>query len=252
MREFIRYVMNRPGCDDPAGLRTADAPFYCNGWRAFELKPRGKNIGDDCDNASVDDATTTTAAAFPPPYFTALVDHTRDITRQTHRALLPNAPPAVAEAVVESLDTTLSKIFAGPAGTVTRLHQDAGDAHAWLGQARGRKLFVCYPPDDAPNLYLIEGEAETVQSAVDPLAARRSSVAGAADDQPLYWAAARPVVFVLEPGEVALVPRGWWHYAAALDSSVTVMRNFYHAGTNAEALVQTIIAKAKGTVMCCG
>lgn len=116
------------------------------------------------------------ASAFPPPYFTASVDHTRDITRQTHLALLPTAPPAAAQSVVQSLDTTLSKIFAGPAGTVTRLHYDAGEAHAWLGQAQGRKLFVCYPPDDAPNLYLIEGETETVQSAVDPLAGRERAV----------------------------------------------------------------------------
>jgi hypothetical protein len=193
------------------------------------------------------DITVSNFAAFKCNlYRCASCDHTRDITRTTHRALLPAAPAAAAEAVVESLDATLSKIFAGPAGTVTRLHQDAGEAHAWLGQATGRKLFVCYPPDDAPSLYLIEGETETVQSAIDPLSSSSE------DFFPLYWASARPVVFVLEPGEVVLVPRSWWHYAAALDSSVTVMRNFYHAGTNHEALVKTIIAKARRTVVMCG
>ena len=239
LREYITYLKTRPGSGDIDRLGREDAPFYCNGWRAFEVEVDGRARDQD----------KTMASAFPRPYFTAAVDHTREITRQTHRALLPKADSRTAEALVTSLDDMLSKVFVGPAGTVTRLHQDAGDAHAWLGQVQGRKLFVCYPPDDASHLYPIQGETETVQSAVDPLIPQSIS---SSVDRALYWAHARPVVFVLEPGEVVLVPRGWWHYAAALDLSVTVMRNFYHAGTNAEALVKTIIAKARGTVLCCG
>jgi len=67
-------------------------------------------------------------------------------------------------------------------------------------------VFVCYPPDDAPALYPIAGETETVQSAVDPLLPP-SPGRGHPSQQPLYWEHARPVVFVLEPGEVVLVPR---------------------------------------------
>jgi chloride channel 7 len=46
------------------------------------------------------------------------------------------------------------------------------------------------------------------------------------------------VVFVLRPGEVVLIPRGWWHYAVALDPSVTAMKNFYDAQTNLAALAR--------------
>ena len=202
--EFVEYAASRPRCDDPAGLAAADAPFYCNGWRAFSDLSGG--------------GSGEVAAAFPPPHFAQAVDHSLDIVRQTHRALLPDQPPAAADAIAASVDASLSKVFAGPAGTVTRLHQDAGDAHAWLGQAAGRKLFVCYPPDDSPHLYPIPGETETVQSAVDPLSPRSDTAPPAWDptseQRPLYWARARPVVFVLEAGEVVLVPRGWWHYAA--------------------------------------
>jgi hypothetical protein len=53
-----------------------------------------------------------------------------------------------------------------------------------------------------------------------------------------FWERASPVVLVLRPGEVVLVPRGWWHYAAALDPSVTAMKNFYDAETNLEALAR--------------
>jgi hypothetical protein len=34
--------------------------------------------------------------------------------------------------------------------------------------------------------------------------------------------------------------QGWWHYAVALDCSITVMQNFYHA-TNANGLVEMVL-----------
>ena len=167
------------------------------------------------------------------------MDHTRAIAEETHRRLLPRAPAGSAEATADGLDAALGKMFVGPAGTVTRMHQDAGEAHAWLAQVIGRKLFVCCPPDDAPALRVIEGETETAQSAVDPLDLSRGARVASAK----FWTEARPVVFTLEPGEAAVIPRGWWHYAVAIDHGWTVMRNFYHAGTNAAALVRAIAGK---------
>lgn len=35
----------------------------------------------------------------------------------------------------------------------------AGDAHGWLGQIWGRKLFVLYPPSASPSLYVLNPEA---------------------------------------------------------------------------------------------
>jgi hypothetical protein len=54
---------------------------------------------------------------------------------------------------------SLSKLFLGPAGTVTRLHYDAGDAHGWLAQLWGAKLFVLFPPSDTPHLGRMAQEA---------------------------------------------------------------------------------------------
>jgi chloride channel 7 len=56
------------------------------------------------------------------------------------------------------MSATLFKLFLGPAGTVTRLHADAGDAHGWLAQVWGAKLFVLYPPTDAPHLRVLPNE----------------------------------------------------------------------------------------------
>ena len=62
------------------------------------------------------------------------------------------------------MSATLLKLFLGPAGTVTRLHADAGDAHGWLAQVWGVKLFVLYPPTDAPHLRVIPNEVRRMSS----------------------------------------------------------------------------------------
>ena len=53
---------------------------------------------------------------------------------------------------------SLFKLFVGPPGTVTRLHYDAGDAHGWLAQLWGAKLFVLFPPSDTGRLARMPGE----------------------------------------------------------------------------------------------
>lgn len=248
MLEYSRYSSERPGVDNVGSLRVADAPFYANGLQHGVFNPKERNgrgvrsgfiDGDDSDSSS-------TREAFPPPAFTRRCDQVVDIVAETHRAILPNAPPGARDEMATSLSAGLSKVFVGPCGTVTRLHQDCANAHAWLGQASGRKLFVCYPPSDAEHLDVLEGEKETRQSRIDPVAPKDCQPRG-------YLRNATPTVFVLEPGEVVLVPCGWWHYAAALDSSVTVMRNFFTAmpESNHTSLVHTIIAKARESSLCC-
>ena len=251
-REFLEYVRRRPHLAAGRGgavaledAAMADAPFYCNGWRAFE--PAREEDGGSGSTEGVDEETETnkgvrveTASdAFPLPYFAAVADATREIASEARRALLEKLLPGrdhsqSARAAADALDASLRKLFVGPAGTITRLHQDAGDAHGWLGQVAGRKLFVLCPPGDAPFLRSIPGEKETAQSFVDPLDFSRE----ARREDAAFWERASPVVFVLRPGEVVLIPRGWWHYAAALDPSVTAMKNFYDAQTNLAALAR--------------
>ena len=56
---------------------------------------------------------------------------------------------------------------------------------------------------------------------------------------------ATPHAFVLEPGEIVLVPKNWWHYAVALDHSITAMRNFYHYESNMTSMVEIILKSVK-------
>ena len=139
-------------------------------------------------------------------------------------------------------------MFIGPAGTTTRLHFDAHGAHGWLAVVRGRKLFVLFPPSHGAHLYPFDraqsevGPAhapakETTQSPVDPLA----------PDLRRYpeYAKAELLAAVCGPGDVIVIPKGWWHYAVALEPCITVMRNWWNHATNVQDLLRMIIDPMK-------
>ena len=86
----------------------------------------------------------------------------------------------------------LVKLFIGPAGAVTRMHQDNYRAHAWLHQLEGRKLYVLCAPDD-----------EACVRGMEPL-----------DEAQRRRSGARFHATVLQPGETLVVPEGWWHYGS--------------------------------------
>jgi hypothetical protein len=48
----------------------------------------------------------------------------------------------------------LCKLFVGPVGAITRIHQDNSNAHAWLCNIRGRKLYVLCRPSDSDKVSL--------------------------------------------------------------------------------------------------
>jgi chloride channel 7 len=222
-RAYADYVRKRDGV---AGTVFDDrrTPFYANGMRVFS----------ECKRADA------LSRAFPRPYFTHECDNTETLLMATTNELgsILKFDSEIALRMRDSVSKSLDKMFVGPRGALTRLHYDAGDAHGWLGQVEGRKLFVFYPPSASPMLYPIEDS----HASVDPLEPDY-------DRFPLFREArSRARVCVLNPGEVVLCPRRWWHYAVALDTSVTVMRNWYNVNTNAQALVEQICSTIKQTV----
>lgn len=127
----------------------------------------------------------------------------------------------------------------GPTGTITRLHYDAGSAHGWLGQVKGQKLFILFPPSDASCLAVLPNEPKTQQSRVDPLSPTPLQ------DFP-ELAKSSPRYCVLSPGDALLVPQGWWHYAVGLEPCITVMRNFYHKETNLRGMADLVMDIYRG------
>ena len=154
--------------------------------------------------------------------------HTEMILQEIDRAISGRKQARMDSEWVHNTDVLLNKVFLGPAGNITRLHFDAHNAHGWLAQIKGRKLFILFPPGDSKFLYPLDGEA-TTQSPIDPLSPDL-------DSYPLF-SNATMFFAVLQEGETLLVPEGWWHYAVSLETSITVMRNFYNVLTNVKGLV---------------
>uniref|UniRef100_A0A7S3JX55 peptidylprolyl isomerase n=1 Tax=Aureoumbra lagunensis TaxID=44058 RepID=A0A7S3JX55_9STRA len=121
-----------------------------------------------------------------------------------------------------------SKVFLGVAGCTTRLHFDSLGTHAWLAQLQGQKQFILFAPQDAERLRLFDWEERAGNSHYQGMRRALDFTHGNLPDPIAYPNLRRaiPFVTILNPGDIILIPRGWWHFALCLDSCVTLMRNF--------------------------
>lgn len=208
VKEYVEYVRQ---CKEGLSASKPAAPFYLNGWHAFTSHP--ELLSDICYPGSQ----------------SLLEDHTPAVLEEIDKVLSRRGRGTADKLWAHNTDVLLNKVFVGPRGTITRLHFDAHHAHGWLAQVKGEKLFVLFPPSDSPKLNPLSGE-QTTQSPIDPLRpdfTRYPECKSAS----LHYA-------IVKEGETIVIPEGWWHFAVALDDSITVMRNFYNAFTNVKGLVE--------------
>jgi 50S ribosomal protein L16 3-hydroxylase len=100
----------------------------------------------------------------------------------------------------------------GPNQISTLLHRDSGDA--FLGQLIGRKRFKLYSPDQTPYLYVFKSYNRDQPCWVNPWEPDFERF-------PLFREAFA-TEFILEPGELVIIPRGWYHTVMALDRTLSV------------------------------
>ena len=115
----------------------------------------------------------------------------RDIDRRLNRYLHKGMKPQY------------SSFWYGPKGTVTDLHYDP--VCVLYGQFRGRKRFRLLSPYNAIALLEAQGNYSPVD--LDDAAQRMGDL--------VYDV-------VLHPGELLLLPAGWWHQVTALDVSISI------------------------------
>lgn len=210
--EYIDYVKAVDEADpDLEECNAAECPrLYLNGWPAFSQLPWLREYV--VNPTFVDDVSGD------------LVAETEEL-REAFLAALTRGYQAPSEDVrqkgIDDEYWDMTKLFISPKGALTRSHFDNGGAHAWLSQVRGRKLHVCFSPEDGQHLHPFEGDEGLLNGSwLDPL-----------DPDVLQkwpdYAKATPYIAVVEEGETIFAPQGWWHYSVALDTSVTVMRNFF-------------------------
>ncbi len=110
------------------------------------------------------------------------------------------------------------ELFIGGLGTkLGELHYDFAHCHVALAQLYGRKQFWVYPPEQSQYLYPT-GMMSAIKDVEHP----------DLEKYPLF-AKAVATTFVQEPGEIAVLPTGWWHTTRLLGTSIAVAINFANA-----------------------
>lgn len=113
------------------------------------------------------------------------------------------------------------------------LHYDGAGTHAFLMQIYGRKQYVVFSPDQERFLY--PSPRKINLSLIDNLESpdlKRFP----------FFGQARPITFVLEPGEMLFVPSHWWHTAKMLTPSITISANVLNR-SNWHELVRYVSAR---------
>lgn len=202
MHEYVRYIRGQPNAVRRL-QKSLDGVFYANGWSPF-------------------------------------LEHEDLLEDVSDRIYCIEDSIPRGEGVAKQMNLSLSKVFIGPAGTVSRLHHDTYASHVWLSQIRGRKQFIVYPPDDADRLHCQEEDISGGRTSLfDP----------SAPDFKVFPNAQRasPFSVIVEEGETVVLPSKWWHWAKSLTPSITLMRNFVNSTNIAEyaAIRQKVAERAK-------
>ncbi len=121
--------------------------------------------------------------------------------------------PGALRGFLDRCGSPIHYLFFAPRDSVSFLHTDYWSSHAYLAQLAGRKLCVLFAPDDDENVY--HGAVR------NPLAVDLARFP--------RFAAAQPYVALLEAGDTAIVPSGWWHFVVGLSPSLTYSYNFFTA-----------------------
>lgn len=144
-------------------------------------------------------------------------------------------------------------LWMGRRGAHTPLHYDidAINLHAVL---RGRKRFILFSPEDSAHLYpsdIFEWTTVFSEVRVDrPDLARHPRAAKAQGHEA-----------IINPGEVLLMPPGWWHDVKSLEDSLSLNAWWVTPGLfagprlwreNARALLHRLGLHARDRCTCCG
>ena len=102
-------------------------------------------------------------------------------------------------------------MLVGPEESLSRLHFDFLNSHAYLAQIVGSKLCILFSPADSDFLY--GGDVNPEHPDLDKF--------------PLFKTATA-FVCILNPGELLLIPSRWWHHIRNVEKSITVVYNFFN------------------------
>mmetsp|Transcript_14573 Transcript_14573/g.45817 ORF Transcript_14573/g.45817 Transcript_14573/m.45817 type:complete len:448 (-) Transcript_14573:111-1454(-) len=185
--------------------------FMLAGWQPFASTASGRRLWEN-DWASG-------RRLWAPPGIEDLT------TRWVHMAC-----DTLGHARWDSMLSGFDRLQLSPAGAVCRLHVNNASAHAWYGQIEGQSVFFLFPPHEGANLYGKTKDIECFEERrhtspvdiFDPNAAKHPNFKNT-----------KAMATLLEPGEILVVPSGWWIYSATLEPSVVLCRRFWNRANKA-------------------
>ncbi len=100
-------------------------------------------------------------------------------------------------------------IFIGPKGTGTELHTDVVKSSAWLALISGQKEWVLTPPNEH-----------------DPATFAKVDLLNPDYEAYPFLRNSKRICYTQRPGELLVVPSGWWHQVCNSDATISVSGNF--------------------------
>ena len=132
-----------------------------------------------------------------------LVGNNKFLEHEGAEILLKDLDDRIASFLHQGIKGSLASFWYGPKGTITNLHYDP--TSVLYAQVRGKKRFRLLSPNNTVALF----KAEHTYSDID-----LEDAAERMGDQ-VYE-------LILEPGELLLLPAGWWHEVTALETSISI------------------------------
>jgi Cupin-like domain len=115
------------------------------------------------------------------------------------------------------------RIYMGPKGAVSDLHQDRWGTHFWMAQLAGRKHWILFGPDQEEFLYGSVGNpGGLVPYQVNPDAPDLERF-------PMF-AKAKGLECTIGPGDLLIVPSNWVHWVVSLDPTLSLTHNYMGHG----------------------
>lgn len=211
--EFVKYTQMLadmdPQCREEEAL--AHPRFFIGAWIPFVSNPMARKFW-------IEDWSSGRQAWSPPGL--------KDLTGRWAKMFA-----ATTGHELESALASLDRVQLAPAGAITRLHIENNSAHAWYGQCQGKRAFILFSPAESSNLYAKEtgepkrgSEEQREYSPVDIFHP---------NDKHCKFKNCTAHYALLGPGEILVVPRGWWLYSVTLEPSVTLVRKFWNRSNKA-------------------